>query len=88
MSRAYKNVEGEIRTDKHRANFFVLLQKDVDKLIKPHREEFEHIRCPNCDHGGILHAFQKGEEEAYICPSITAYSQFFKGSGARIRKIA
>lgn len=69
MTREYRSVEGEIRTDQHRANFFRLLEDDISEIINPHRDEFVHIRCPNCDNGDTPEAFVKGHFSYSICPS-------------------
>jgi len=33
-----KDIEGEIRTDTHRRNFFKLIEEDINELINPYRD--------------------------------------------------
>ena len=68
MREKITDIEENIRTSKHRDNFFKLLQKDITIYISPYRKEFVYINCPNCNGKKNKKSFEKGRFSYFLCP--------------------
>jgi 2-polyprenyl-3-methyl-5-hydroxy-6-metoxy-1,4-benzoquinol methylase len=68
MREKITDIEENIRTSKHRNNFFKLLRKDIDLYIDPYRKRFVYINCPNCNGVKRQKSFEKGLFLYFLCP--------------------
>jgi len=67
MGRVFKDVEGEIRKDSHRDNFFTIIEDDISRIINPHRKEFVFVNCPACNSKKTRNELEKGQFTYYTC---------------------
>lgn len=69
MGKLIRDVEGEIRKDSHRDNFFLILDDDINRIINPKRQDFVFINCPACNNKKTHEEFVKGQFSYFKCPA-------------------